>query len=155
MTARSEPKGVAGSGQNCPLLYWILRAYDKRFWLGCDSENGLISATEKLFHGQAFVGKSPDRVPRRANINYLLCAFVDNHEASMKVVGLDCATVDAKVGLALGILGERGLEVQQTTLCTRERAAASVIAGWVRDSQDPVLIAIDAPLGWRNHWRRS
>jgi hypothetical protein len=61
---------------------------------------------------------------------------------------LDCATVDAKVGLALGVLGELGLEVQQATLCTRERAAASVIAGWVRDSQDPVLIAIDAPLGW-------
>jgi hypothetical protein len=41
-----------------------------------------------------------------------------------------------------------GLEIQDATLCTRERAAASVIAGWVRDSQDPVLIAIDAPLGW-------
>jgi hypothetical protein len=61
---------------------------------------------------------------------------------------LDCATVDAKVGLAVGVLGELGLEVQQATLCTRERAAASVIAGWIRDSQDPVLIAIDAPLGW-------
>jgi hypothetical protein len=33
-------------------------------------------------------------------------------------------------------------------LCTRERAAASFIAGWVRDSQHPVLIAIDTPLGW-------
>jgi predicted RNase H-like nuclease len=63
-------------------------------------------------------------------------------------VGLDCATVDAKVGLALADLGEGGLEIQQATFCTRERAAASVIAGWVRESQDPVVIAIDAPLGW-------
>jgi hypothetical protein len=31
---------------------------------------------------------------------------------------------------------------------TRERVAATGIAGWVRESQDPVLIAIDAPLGW-------
>jgi hypothetical protein len=31
---------------------------------------------------------------------------------------------------------------------TRERVAATGIAGWVRTSHDPVLIAIDAPLGW-------
>ena len=66
----------------------------------------------------------------------------------MRIVGLDCATVDAKVGLALGNLGDDGLEIQDATLCTRERAAANVIAGWLRDAQDPVLIAIDAPLGW-------
>jgi predicted RNase H-like nuclease len=66
----------------------------------------------------------------------------------MKIIGLDCATVDAKVGLALGVLEEGHLEIQHATLCTRERAAASVIAGWVRDSQDRVLISIDAPLGW-------
>jgi hypothetical protein len=45
-------------------------------------------------------------------------------------------------------LGEGGLEIQVATLRTREQAAASVIEGKVRDSQDPVLIAIDAPLGW-------
>jgi hypothetical protein len=66
----------------------------------------------------------------------------------MKIVGLDCATVDAKVGIALGNLGNGGLEIQDATLCTRERAAANVIAGWVRDSQGRVWIAIDAPLGW-------
>src|SRR5688572_20352600 len=67
----------------------------------------------------------------------------------MKIIGLDCATVDAKVGLALGVLGEGGLEIQHATLCTRERAAATVVAGWLRDAQDDaVLIAIDAPLGW-------
>jgi hypothetical protein len=73
---------------------------------------------------------------------------ISNAEASMKIVGLDCATVDAKVGLALGVLGEGGLAIQDATLCTRERAAATIMAGWVRDAQDAVLIAIDAPLGW-------
>jgi hypothetical protein len=66
----------------------------------------------------------------------------------LKIVGFDCATVDAKVGIAIGVLSERGLQIQQATLCTRERAAATVIAGWLRDSQDPMLLAIDAPLGW-------
>ena len=66
----------------------------------------------------------------------------------MKIVGLDCATVDAKVGLALAVLGEEGLEIQHVTLCTREQTAANVVAGWLRDTQDAVLIAIDAPLGW-------
>ena len=66
----------------------------------------------------------------------------------MKIVGLDCATVDARVGLAVGFPSGGSLKIQQATLCTRERAAASVIAGWVRDAQDAVLIAIDAPLGW-------
>lgn len=67
---------------------------------------------------------------------------------AMKIIGLDCATVDAKVGLALGVLREEGLEIQHATLCTRERAAATVMAAWLRDAQDAVLIAIDAPLGW-------
>jgi hypothetical protein len=48
--------------------------------------------------------------------------------------------------MALGVAWEGGLEIQGATLCIRERAAASVIASWVRESQDPVLIAIDA------HW---
>lgn len=66
----------------------------------------------------------------------------------MRIVGLDCATVDPKVGIALGLHGDAGLEIQDATLCTRERAAANVIASWVHNSQDPILISIDAPLGW-------
>jgi hypothetical protein len=52
----------------------------------------------------------------------------DFGRVNMRIIGLDSATVDAKVGLALGILlGKRNLEVQQATLCTRERAVASVM----------------------------
>ena len=43
--------------------------------------------------------------------------------------------------LTVGVPGEGGVEIQEATLCTRERAAAIVIAGWVRDAQDAVLIA--------------
>lgn len=68
--------------------------------------------------------------------------------AGVKIIGVDCATVEAKVGLALGVLGEGRLEIQEATLCTRERTAASVIANWLGDLQDGTLIAIDAPLGW-------
>lgn len=67
----------------------------------------------------------------------------------MRIVGVDCATVDAKVGLALGVLNEGRLEIRDATLCTRERVAASVIASWLSDlEEDVALIAIDAPLGW-------
>jgi hypothetical protein len=54
----------------------------------------------------------------------------------------------APVCLAAGVLGEGGVEIQEATLRTRERAAAIVIAGGVRDAQDALLIATDAPLGW-------
>jgi hypothetical protein len=39
------------------------------------------------------------------------------------MVGLDCATVDAKVDLALDVLSEQGLQIQQATLCTRETSS--------------------------------
>ncbi len=66
----------------------------------------------------------------------------------MKIVGVDCATVDAKVGLALGTLSEGRLVIHDATLCTPERTAASVIADWLSNREDASLIAIDAPLGW-------
>lgn len=66
----------------------------------------------------------------------------------MQLVGIDCATVDAKVGLALGILSEGQLRVDRALVCTREESAASTVAGWLRASQEATLLAIDAPLGW-------
>jgi len=66
----------------------------------------------------------------------------------MKIVGVDYATQDAKVGLALGVVSEGDLEIQDAKLCRRERPPASVIASWLGDRQSAALIAIDAPLGW-------
>ena len=66
----------------------------------------------------------------------------------MKIIGVDCATAESKIGLALGFLGDNSVEIQDATLCTLERSAAMVIAGWVKGGEGPALIALDAPLGW-------
>jgi hypothetical protein len=66
----------------------------------------------------------------------------------MKIIGVDCATAAAKVGLALGVPSGDGVEIRDATLCTLEQSAAKVIAGWLKDGEGPALIALDAPLGW-------
>lgn len=66
----------------------------------------------------------------------------------MTIVGVDCATVDAKIGLALGHFNKGSLEVGQAILCGREQHALSVIGRWLSERGGPALVAIDAPLGW-------
>jgi predicted nuclease with RNAse H fold len=67
----------------------------------------------------------------------------------VQVVGIDCATVDAKVGLARGFFDDdQHVKVEEATLCTRDLSAAKRVADWIRGAEIPVLIAIDAPLGW-------
>lgn len=63
------------------------------------------------------------------------------------MIGLDCATDDANVGAALGKWREGSLSVQRVTLCDRV-APAAVVAGWLGEADEPVLLALDAPLGW-------
>jgi predicted RNase H-like nuclease len=65
----------------------------------------------------------------------------------MKIVGVDCATENTKIGLALGELDASSLKILDATLCSRERGAVSAVEDWI--SQDvAALVAIDAPLGW-------
>lgn len=66
----------------------------------------------------------------------------------MTIVGVDCATVDAKVGLASGRLSNGSLEIHHASLCGREHQASSSIARWLSERSGPALLAIDAPLGW-------
>jgi len=66
----------------------------------------------------------------------------------MKIIGVDCATAAAKVGLALGVSSDERVEIQDATLCTLKQSAAMVIAGWLKDREGAALIALDAPLGW-------
>jgi hypothetical protein len=64
------------------------------------------------------------------------------------VIGVDCATKDAKLGLARGrIVGGR-VQLERAMVCGGDEPAASRIARWVVALSGPVLIAIDAPLGW-------
>lgn len=67
---------------------------------------------------------------------------------NVHLIGIDCATEDSKIGLALGHLGAGGLAVSEAKQCTREQRAADLVTGWVGSAQGPVLLAIDAPLGW-------
>jgi hypothetical protein len=66
----------------------------------------------------------------------------------VRLIGIDCATEDAKVGLARGSWTRAVLRIDQALLCAREESAAKTIAGWLRETQSRALLAIDAPLGW-------
>lgn len=65
-----------------------------------------------------------------------------------EVVGVDCATQDAKVGVAFGEFSHGRLNVHQAFACTREESATVRITQRLRERTRPTLIAIDAPLGW-------
>jgi hypothetical protein len=65
----------------------------------------------------------------------------------MKVIGLDCATDDARIGLALGEYQGSVVRVLTVEVCSRDRKAASIISEWL-DGVPEAVVAIDAPLGW-------
>jgi len=67
---------------------------------------------------------------------------------AVTIVGIDCATIDAKIGVAWGTWSGGKVEVLEVALCGPERSAASFVTAWLRDSGIPGLVAIDAPLGW-------
>ena len=67
------------------------------------------------------------------------------------IIGIDCAVDDANVGLALGVLEGSRLKVEHA--CPGNAPGSTVIAKlkeWIkpRIPASPVLLAIDAPLGW-------
>ena len=64
------------------------------------------------------------------------------------IIGIDCATDDAKIGLALADRRGGRTTIRQATICARESSAGATAAGWIGESSAPVLLAIDAPLGW-------
>ena len=66
----------------------------------------------------------------------------------MLVVGIDAATLSARVGLALGAYDGGEVVLQEASLCTRERSPADLVSEWLTHTRVPTLLAIDAPLGW-------
>ena len=62
-------------------------------------------------------------------------------------VGIDCATDDKAVGLALGRSIPGGVQVDEVR-CPGERTAVAIVTEWLRGMKGPSLIAMDAPLGW-------
>jgi predicted RNase H-like nuclease len=65
----------------------------------------------------------------------------------MIVVGIDCATDPKKVGIALADCDERRCALVAVELGECQELLARKIASWL-PSSGPVLLALDAPLGW-------
>ncbi len=63
------------------------------------------------------------------------------------IVGVDCATESAKVGVALGTWEDGSVSVTAAKTCGRV-PPRDVICEWLDIVDDRVLLAIDAPLGW-------
>src|SRR5258706_2348127 len=63
------------------------------------------------------------------------------------IVGIDCATDDAKVGLSRAVAGPERCVVEFAGACSSERKVAEEVAGWL-SAGGRGLIAFDAPLGW-------
>jgi predicted nuclease with RNAse H fold len=68
--------------------------------------------------------------------------------ARTRIIGVDYSTDDCKVGVALAASDDDGLRLQDVTIGGRGRSPRSIVQEWLTDSEDAVLIAIDAPLGW-------
>lgn len=71
----------------------------------------------------------------------------------VRVIGVDCATRDSKVGVAFGNVDDGQLSVSKAFVCSKKEKAAASIVKWLREQtmskqQGPALIALDAPLGW-------
>ncbi len=63
------------------------------------------------------------------------------------LLGIDCATVAEKTGLALGELRDKVVHISRCATGSRDNSPAKIACEWLRD-RDEVLIALDAPLGW-------
>jgi hypothetical protein len=64
----------------------------------------------------------------------------------VKIIGIDCATVPERIGLALGEWQEKHLTVLALA-SGREGSPAEIAAAWLRGAST-ALLAMDAPLGW-------
>lgn len=63
------------------------------------------------------------------------------------IIGIDCATQDRRVGLALGSVEEDRLTILDARIKVEE--PVSVIGEWLEDEKRNVrLLTLDAPLGW-------
>lgn len=67
---------------------------------------------------------------------------------SMQIIGIDCATDPAKIGVARGQLRQGRVEVLAAQLVGKGGDPADVVSQWVAAHDGPSLLAVDAPLGW-------
>jgi predicted RNase H-like nuclease len=68
---------------------------------------------------------------------------------SLTIIGIDCAVAQDKkeIGLALAYYNGREISVQKGCNCNNKEAINKIVE-WVSENKQPVLLALDAPLGW-------
>ena len=66
---------------------------------------------------------------------------------SIQIIGVDCATVPGKVGLANSIYENQELALIEVQVGSKKQTVAESIASWLMPDLNS-LITIDAPLGW-------
>ena len=67
------------------------------------------------------------------------------------IIGIDCATQENRVGLALASASGDEFQVDEVSDATKKRPAVATVKRWIRDRRadsGSVLLALDAPLGW-------
>lgn len=66
----------------------------------------------------------------------------------MRIIGIDCATDDPKVGFAWASSSSGDASIMHASVCSRADSVLERVARCAGAAEGPVLIAIDAPLGW-------
>jgi predicted RNase H-like nuclease len=64
------------------------------------------------------------------------------------IIGIDVATVDAKIGLSMAEYEQGKATLLDATLCDKKKPASVTVAGWIEKKRTRTLLALDAPLGW-------
>ncbi|CAN5197758.1 DUF429 domain-containing protein [soil metagenome] len=71
--------------------------------------------------------------------------------ARVKLIGVDCAVRARSVGIAVARVEDGVVTIESLTLGTGKGTLANAMAptlGAIIDEADPVILALDAPLGW-------
>ena len=63
------------------------------------------------------------------------------------IIGIDCATQEAKRGLAYGLLKDSNLTITDVAFCSSVNPSQKIISNWLNRTRF-TLLALDAPLGW-------
>jgi len=67
---------------------------------------------------------------------------------TVHVIGVDCATTPARVGLAFGVYARGQTTVTGVTMGSPADPPGAQVARQLAKRDGPVLLALDAPLGW-------
>lgn len=66
---------------------------------------------------------------------------------NVSIIGIDCATENARIGLARGQIKDSIVTLDEACLCSRANPAIDILVQWLSRRVGPILLAIDAPLG--------